>query len=331
VSLAPRTGVWFFPDAASRRTVDLARRAEAAGLDELWLGDEGPARDPFGLLAAAAGVTDRLLLGIAVTNPYLRHPSMTAVAAMTVHELSGGRVQLGIGPGGGIALNPVGVPRIKPLTRTREAVRIIRAVAEGRITDGYTPPPHPFTTMEPRLPIWIGARGERFNRYASEAADGAFVAGIPMPLHETVIGWARSIRPIEIALYVSAVFDPAEVEAVRPRLVFSLLDAPAINRERLGLDTDAVRAAALAFGAGDAGPARALITDEVLDQILLRGTPAEVGTRLASIVEARRPTSVGFSLLTPDLERGLDDSAAAFAAMRAALTPHTPQRSEVPA
>jgi len=38
-----------------------------------------------------------------VTNPYLRHPAITAVTAMTVHELSRGRAILGIGPGGGIA------------------------------------------------------------------------------------------------------------------------------------------------------------------------------------------------------------------------------------
>jgi len=52
--------VWFFPDADARRTVALAERAESLGLDELWLGDEGPARDPFALLAAAAVATSRL-------------------------------------------------------------------------------------------------------------------------------------------------------------------------------------------------------------------------------------------------------------------------------
>lgn len=312
----PRTGVWFFPDAESRRTVELARQAEALGLDELWLGDEGPARDPFAILSAAAGVTDRLRLGIAVTNPYLRHPASTAVAAMTLHELSGGRAILGIGPGGGIALNPVGVPRDRPLARTRDAVRIIRAVAAGRPTDGYMPPPKAFTA--PDLPVWIGARGEGFNRFASEAADGSFVAGIPLPLHETVIGWSRSIRPIQIALYVSAVFDPAEVETVRPRLVFSLLDAPAINRERLGIGFDETRRAVSALASGDAGPARALITERVLDEILLRGTPAEVGLRLAAIAAEHGPDSIGISLLTPNLERGLEDAAAALAAVRPA-------------
>jgi 5,10-methylenetetrahydromethanopterin reductase len=315
-----RTGVWFFPDAESRRTVALARQAEAAGLDELWLGDEGPARDPFAILAGAAVVTDRLRLGIAVTNPYLRHPASTAVAAMTLHELSGGRALLGIGPGGGIALNPLGIARERPLSRTREAVRIIRAVAAGTATDGYAPPPHPFTT--PDLPVWIGARGEGFNRFASEAADGAFVAGIPLPLYETAIGWARSVRRIEIALYPSAVFDPAEVESVRPRLVFSLLDAPAVNRERLGLELEDVRHAAATFATGDTGPARALITDRVLDQILLRGTPAQVGARLADLAARTQPNSLGLALLTPDLERGLEDAAAALAVATALSGAH---------
>jgi 5,10-methylenetetrahydromethanopterin reductase len=312
-----RTGIWFFPDAESRRTVALARRAEAAGLDEFWLGDEGPARDPFALLSAAAIVTERVLLGIGVTNPYLRHPASTAVAAMTLHELSGGRALLGIGPGGGIALNPVGIVRERPLARAREAVRIVRAVAAGHATDGFTPPPRPFTA--PDLPIWIGARGEGFNRFASEAADGAFVAGIPLPLYETAVGWARSVRRIDVAIYPGAIFNPAEVESIRPRLVFALLDAPEINRERLGLHVEDVRRAASAYASGDSGPARSLITDPILDQLVFRGTPDQVGRSLADLVLRTGADSVGLALLTPDLERGVDDAAAALATARSVV------------
>lgn len=323
-----RTGVWFFPDASSGRTVALAEAAESAGLDELWLGDEGPARDPFALLAAAAVRTRRLRLGVGVTNPYLRHPAITAVSAMTVHELSGGRAVLGLGPGGGIALDPLGIVRERPLARTRETVRVVRAVASGTATDGYRPGPRPFTA--PTLPVWIGSRGEGFNRYASVAADGAFIAGIPQPVLETVVGWARSVRPIEVAIYLGAAFTDADVEAVRPRLVFSLLDAPDINREALAIGTDAARAAASAFAAGDQGPARRLITDEVLDQILLHGTPASVGRRLAEIAERHDASAVGLSLLTPDLERGLADAATALASARL-LASRARQPQEVPA
>ena len=124
-----RTAVWLFPEASAAATVDAVVAAEDAGIDELWLGDEGPGRDPFSVLAAAAQRTERITLGVSVTNPYLRHPAVTAATAMTVNELSGGRFVLGLGPGGGMALDPVGVVRERPLTRTRDALRVIRAVA----------------------------------------------------------------------------------------------------------------------------------------------------------------------------------------------------------
>jgi len=191
------------------------------------------------------------------------------------------------------------------------------------VTDGYDPPPRPFTA--PDLPIWVGARGEGFNRFASKAADGVFVGGIPLPILETVVGWARSERSIDVGIYVGAVFDPDEVEAVRPRLVFSLLDAPDINRERLGVSLDDARAAAAAFSAGDDRPARRLIDDRVLDQLLLRGSTSDVGRRLRAIVDRLSPTSIGVALLTPDLERGLDHAAQALAIAR------NPASEEVPA
>ncbi len=309
-----RTGIWFFPDADGARTVRLAQRAERLGIDELWLGDEGPARDPFGLLAACATRTLALRLGVAVTNPYLRHPAITAVSAMTVAELAPGRFRLGVGPGGGIALDPLGIERHRPLARTRDLVRVVRAVAAGQPTDGYRPPADPFTV--PTLPIWVGARGEAFNRFASEAADGVFLGGIPEPVLPTVLGWARSVRPIAVAIHLAGVFDPGDVELVRPRLVFSLLDAPPINREALGVGLEETRRAADAYAAGDPEPARRLITDDRLDQIVLRGTPAEVAARLAAIARRTDAEAIGLSLLSPDLERGVDDAAATFRILR---------------
>jgi 5,10-methylenetetrahydromethanopterin reductase len=316
-SETPSTGVWLFPDAESASIVAATRRAEDLGLDEFWLGDEGPARDPFALLAAAAAVTSRIRLGVAVTNPYLRHPVSTAVAAMTIHELSGGRAMLGYGPGGSLALDPVGIARERPLERTREAVRLVRAVSRGEATEGFVPPAHPFTA--PTLPIWIGARGEGFNRYASAAVDGAFIGGVPLPAHELAIAWARSVRPIPIALYVNAVFDPMLAEQVRPRLVFALLDAPAAFRERLGVDRGDAQRAVDAMAAGDAGPARALVNDQRFDALSLRGTPQEVGRRLAGLVRTHAPTSIGVALLGHDPVAALDPVATAFASMTEVL------------
>lgn len=314
----PGVGVWFFPEAHAAVTVEAAEQADAAGLAELWLGDEGAAREPFGLLAAAAVCTRRIRLGVAVTNPYVRHPVMTAVSAMTVHELSGGRAVLGIGPGGNVALGPLGIVRERPLERTREAVRIIRATAKGAPTEGYEPPVPAFTA--PDLPVYIGARGERFNRFASQAADGVFLGGIPASVLRDAIGWARSVRPIDIAVYVNAVADDAELDEVRPRLVFAFLDAPDLVRERTGVRLEDARDAAEALIGGDSGPAARLVTDELLDQLVLHGGPARIAQGLAALSRAYQPRSVGLALLTADPAAGIDLAAAVSTDLRKELS-----------
>ena len=228
-------------------------------------------------------------------QPYLRQPAITAVAAMTVASCPAA------GPTGRRSrrrhrAESVGHPADAATRTDSGPVRIVRAVAAGRrrrVMHRRRP------VHRPGLPVWIGARGEGFNRFASEAADGAFVGGVPLPLLETVSGWARSVRPIDIAIYIAAVFDPNEVEQVRPRLVFSLLDAPAINRERLGAGPPTCLAAASAFAAGDAGPARALITDELLDQSCSAVHPPRSAARLAAISRRIRADSIGLSLLSP--------------------------------
>jgi 5,10-methylenetetrahydromethanopterin reductase len=194
-----RTGVWFFPEMAAPRLVDAIAHVEDVGMDEAWIGDEGPARDPFTILAAAATRTTSVTLAVGVTNPYLRHPAITAGTMLTIHELSEGRAILGIGAGGQISLAPYGVEPTKPLATIRDALRVSRAVARGEETEGYSPPDLALTEAPSGrpLPLYIGARGERLNRLASAAADGAFVAGLPPFRYEEVIGWARSQHQID--------------------------------------------------------------------------------------------------------------------------------------
>ena len=82
------------------RTLALTRQAEAAGFDHGWLFDSHVLwRDPYPLLTLMAGVTERLRLGTCVTNPGTREPSVTASLLATLDEISGGRMDLGIGRG----------------------------------------------------------------------------------------------------------------------------------------------------------------------------------------------------------------------------------------
>jgi alkanesulfonate monooxygenase SsuD/methylene tetrahydromethanopterin reductase-like flavin-dependent oxidoreductase (luciferase family) len=169
------------------------------------------------------------------------------------------------------------------------------------------------------LPIFVAARGERLNRLASEVADGSFVAGLPPFRYGEVIGWSRSVHPIDVALYPSVAFTDDAVEHHRPELIWALLDSPDELRDRHGLELGQLQAAATALRGGDPGPARRLVTDEVVADVLLVGAPEEVGERLAELVAEHRPTSIGLALLQRDLDVGIDSAAAAFAAMRDVL------------
>jgi hypothetical protein len=162
------------------------------------------------------------------------------------------------------------------------------------------------------LPIYVGARGEAFNRFASEVADGAFLAGIPRSRLAAAAAWARSSRPIDLAVYASAVFDQAGLEALRPRLIYALLDAPETTRRALGIDRAAAAAAVLAIARGDDGPARVLVDDRVLEELVVCGRPAAVGHALATRFRTLRPHSVGIALLAADPMSVLEPAAEAI-------------------
>lgn len=317
----PPTGVWVFPDMPAAELVDLARHVEDLGLDELWVGDEGPAREPFAVLAAAAVVTDRIRLATGVTNPYVRHPGVTATSMLTIHELSGGRAVLGVGAGGQMSLAPFDLQASRPFERVRNFLDIARAVATGTPAAGYSPSDVAVTQAVAGvpLPVFVGARGPRLNRLASQQADGAFVAGMPPFRYPAVVGWARSVRPIDIALYPSVAFTEQAADRHRPELIWSLLDTPPEVREELGIDLAAVRAAAEAIRDGDPKPARTLVDDTLLERLMLAGPPSAVGRRLAELVREHRPTSIGLALVQDELREGVGHAAEAFAAMTTEL------------
>jgi 5,10-methylenetetrahydromethanopterin reductase len=309
-----RSGVWLFPAAPAPRIVEFIAHAESIGLDEIWLGDEGPARDPLPVLAAAATRTRSIRLGVGITNPYVRHPAATAVAMMTIHELAGGRAILGLGVGGSMSLGPLGITPAHPLAAVRSALHTMRAAINGQKNERYTPTATALTA--PDLPLFIGSRGPLINRLASRSADGAFVAGVPVSQVAEVVGWARSVRRIPISLYISAAFEPEDVERARPQMVWALVNSSDTTVAMTGHTRAEFQSATDALQAGDLDPARRLMSDDVLRKVLVWGTPDEVGVQLAQLVRDLQPDSIGISLLQTDVLKALEDSAAAFSTMR---------------
>src|SRR6056297_257317 len=108
--------------------MELMQHAERLGFDSAWTA-EAYGNDAVTTATWIAAKTERLKVGTAIMQMPARTPAMTAMTATTLHQLSGGRFKLGLGPSGPQVVEGWhGVPYGKPLTRTREYIEIIRRI-----------------------------------------------------------------------------------------------------------------------------------------------------------------------------------------------------------
>lgn len=157
------------------RTIALTRQAEAAGFTYGWLFDAHvPFREVYPLLTLMAINTTHMRLGTCVTNPATREPSVTASALATLDEISGGRMDLGIGRGD----SAVRVLGKAPTTMKslEQAVTVIRDLVEGRTTQYMGAELELPWTGKWKLPVWIAGYGPMALAVTGRIADGAHPA-----------------------------------------------------------------------------------------------------------------------------------------------------------
>jgi 5,10-methylenetetrahydromethanopterin reductase len=122
--------VWMHAFAFTHRTVERARQVEAWGFDGLLVADsQNLNADVWIELALAGAATDRIALGPGVTNPFTRHPAVTASAALTLQVETGGRAVLDVGRGDS-ALTQIG-RRPVSARELEEALVILQAYLRG--------------------------------------------------------------------------------------------------------------------------------------------------------------------------------------------------------
>ena len=159
------------PENDIARTRDLTRRAEANGFSYGWLFDSHVLwREAYVLLTLMAEASESLRLGTCVTNPATREPSVTASALAVLNELSGGRMDLGIGRGDS-ARRVLGKPPATMKT-LEEAIVVIRDLVEGRTTtfEG-TELVFPWAGKW-KLPVWVAGYGPMALAMTGRIADG---------------------------------------------------------------------------------------------------------------------------------------------------------------
>src|SRR5437660_8999693 len=111
-----------------KQALALVLEAEKLGFDSVWT-SEAYGSDAVSPAAWMLARTTRIRAGTAIMQMPARTPAMTAMTAMTLNALSGGRFVLGIGPSGPQVVEGWhGVPYGKPLVRTREYIEIIRKI-----------------------------------------------------------------------------------------------------------------------------------------------------------------------------------------------------------
>jgi alkanesulfonate monooxygenase SsuD/methylene tetrahydromethanopterin reductase-like flavin-dependent oxidoreductase (luciferase family) len=168
-------GVQIIPHLAAREIARVAVEAEQLGYADFWVSDEGFMVDPFTVLGMIADKTSRIRLGV-VTNPYTRHPAMTAAALATLDQMSGGRAELCYVAGGSLVLDPLGLARTQPVQTVQEALLLTRHLLSGdKVTWSGTQFQLKDAQLEPRVPnmppIHVAARGTRMLEMAARHAD----------------------------------------------------------------------------------------------------------------------------------------------------------------
>jgi probable F420-dependent oxidoreductase len=183
-------GITLKPEHRYDREVELTRRAEANGFTYGWLFDSHVLwREPYVLLTLMAQATERMRLGTCVTNPATREPSVTASALALLDELSGGRMDLGIGRGDS-ARRVLGKPPTSMAT-LEEAISVIRDLVEGRaVTYEGTELQLPWTGQW-HLPVWVAGYGPMALAMTGRVADGVILQLADPDLIRWFVGQVR--------------------------------------------------------------------------------------------------------------------------------------------
>jgi 5,10-methylenetetrahydromethanopterin reductase len=311
------------------RFIPLVELCERLGFDSFCHSDEKWTRDVYVRLSLAAAATSRIGLGITVTDPVTRHPALTAQAAATLSEASGGRLRVVMGAGSHFETLP-GYEVVRPAVAIRESVELMRRLWAGeRVTlEGdvvqFIGGTLDFSIAPELAPsIWVASRGPVILATAGAIADGVLIGSFATP---SGVEWAkaqvarglekagRSWDDIQLAswLYVSLLEneDDPVPDGVRRgvshalwssrQVVSGLLEGVEIK------DGDEfrrfLRDAPHEWSPGVMAELRRLIPREVIDVLALVGTPEQVSSRLRTL----ESVGIGECIAWPFPRDGLD-------------------------
>ena len=227
-------GAISLPQNPPERLRDIARAADEAGLEELWLWEDCFLAGGISAAAAALAWTDRLKVGIGIMPVPFRNVAITAMEIATLARVSGGRALPGIGHGVQEWMGQVGNRAASPLTLLREYATALRALLRGeevtvkgryvnldRVKLDWPPAEVP--------PLYVGSTGPKTLALGGEVGDGTILTGGTSPAGVSAAKThIAATAPHELVVFVPAAFGPGAAERLRDQQQRYGIDVPGV-------------------------------------------------------------------------------------------------------
>ncbi len=251
------------------------------GYDDAW-SSEADGTDGFTPLALASVWAPTLRLGIAIIPAFTRGPALMAQSVAALSEAAPGRFAMGIGTSSNVIVERWnGIPFEKPYQRTRDMVRFLKAALSGEKVDHEY---ETFTVKGFRLgrrpevvpPILVAALRPGMLRMAGREGDGAIINWLSADDVKKVVPEVGPGKEIVARIFVCPSEDAAAVRAAGKFAIAAYLNVPvyAAFHEWLGRGPQ-LKEMWDHWNAKDRKAATASIPDEVVDELIVHGSPAE--------------------------------------------------------
>jgi probable F420-dependent oxidoreductase len=297
-------GVTVLPDPPYTRMIELMKFAEGQGFEYAWTYDSHILwQDSYATLALAAAQTEKIKLGHFVTNPGIRDPTIAASWYATVHDISNGRMAMGIGRGDS-SRRVVGLQPVKVAEFERRCA-MIKELMNGREVDWNEKQLKLEWVRDelPDIPMWIAGYGPKALAVAGRVADGVIIQLADPQIIQWIMDTARKAAeevgrdPSELKCIVGApsnVTDDIESAREQAKWFPAMVSNHVMDLiERYGFDSEIPEALTEYVKArkfydykehSRVGAKHGeFVTDEIVDRFCVLGTPAEATAKLKEL------------------------------------------------
>ncbi|MEM9650970.1 MAG: LLM class F420-dependent oxidoreductase [Actinomycetota bacterium] len=277
---------------------ELFRELVDLGYTDVW-SSEADGADGFTPLALGAAWAPELRLGVAIIPAFTRGPALLAQSAAALADAAPGRFVMGIGSSSNVIVERWnGIPFEEPYHRTRDAVRFMKAAMSGeKVTEDYPT----FSVKgfrcgivpEQAPPILVAALREGMLKMAGREGDGAIINWLSADDVRTVapIVHAEGEKQGTTKEIVARIFvcPSTDADRVREQARFAIaayLNVPVYAAFHQWLGRDKLQGMWDAWAAGDRKAALAAIPDDVVDELIIHGSPEECREHVQRYVDA---------------------------------------------